>query len=132
LSKFLIAALAGLMALFVQAFGGAIEGYFYPVTEATMITRAERDTDAWTRIWGQAARRRACSFQRLEWRLGDDRAFSVVDLVFEEGAKVRGDGTFEFGPWLLHLSPDQLRKRSYAIVYHRCHWLWLTQTRFYR
>ena len=118
--------------LFVQAFGGTVEGYFFPVANNPQITRIEREDEGWTRIWGVADRLRSCSFNRLEWRLGSADAFAVVDLVFEEGTKVRGDGTFSFGPWLLHITPDQLRNRSYAIVFHRCHPFWLTQTRFYR
>lgn len=132
MSKILIAALAGLMLMFVHAFGGVVEGRLFPVTSNPEISKIEDQGEGWTRVWGVAERLRGCSFHRLEWRLGNDDAFAVVDLVFEEGSKVRGDGTFSFGPWLLHLTPDQMQTRSYAIVFHRCHPFWLTQTRFYR
>ena len=132
MSKILIVALVGISLWFAISIGGVIEGKFYPVVKPADIQRVEPAGDVSTRIWGRAVRLRNCSFQRLEWRLGTEAAFSVVDLDFEESSKVRNSGRFQFGPWRLHLTPDQLSERSYAIVFHRCHRLWLTQTRFYR
>lgn len=130
--KVLIAALIGVFIWFLQLVGGEVEGRFSPVVAPAYIERVEPVGRVSTRIWGWAAKLRTCSFNRLEWRLGDGRSYALVDLEFEEGSKVRGDGRFHFGPWRLHLTPEQLFERSYAVVYHRCHWLWLTRTRFYR
>ena len=78
MSKVLIAALVGVTCWFLQLVGGELEGRFYPVVGTAQIDRVEVATDVSTRIWGMAERLRNCSFKRLEWRLGDGRAFSVV------------------------------------------------------
>ncbi|MEL7212251.1 MAG: hypothetical protein AAGK92_06290 [Pseudomonadota bacterium] len=129
--KVLVISLFLSIAVFLRSVGGHVEGYFFPVASLGQIDRIETVDAISVRIWGQSARLRQCQFNRLEWRLGDERAYSVVDLTFEESSKVRAAGDFSFGPWRLHLTEKQLRERSYAWVYHRCHWLWLTRSRFY-
>ncbi len=131
MTKILIGALALVTMFFVFASGGRIEGYLFPVASRGEILRHVAVGETSTRIWGQAARLRDCSFDHLVWFLGDDHDNARADLVFEEGTRLRGGGSFTFGPWLVQLTPDQLLSRSYAIVYHRCHPLWLTETRFY-
>ncbi len=117
--------------LFLSAVGGRIEGYFFPVAHLGVIEAHEAVGETWTRIWGRSHRLRHCSFDHLSWFLGREGEDSRADLVFEEGTKVRGGGRFDFGPWRVQLTPAQLFERSYAIVYHRCHPFWLTETRFY-
>ena len=129
--KILVISLFLSVAVFLRSVGGHVEGYLFPVATLDRIERIEKVNAISVRIWGQAARLRQCQFTRLEWRLGDEHAYSVVDLAFEESSKVRAAGDFSFGPWRLHLTGKQLQKRSYAYVYHRCHRLWLTRTRFY-
>lgn len=129
--KVLVLSLLVAVAVFLRSVGGYIEGYFFPVAVLDRIERVAPVDDVSVRIWGKATRLRHCQFNRLEWRLGNAHAYSVVDLTFEETAKVRSEGDFSFGPWRLHLTSKQLRDRSYAWVYHRCHWLWLTRSRFY-
>ncbi len=129
--KILVFSLLLSFAVFIRSVGGHIEGYLLPVATLAQIDHIEEVEGFSIRIWGQSARLRQCQFDRLEWRLGDERAYSVVDLVFEESSKVRDAGDFSFGPWRLHLTKKQLHERSYAWVYHRCHWLWHTRSRFY-
>ncbi|WP_373636637.1 hypothetical protein [Yoonia sp. BS5-3] len=131
MAKQLIGALLLTSAWFLSMVGGRIEGYFFPVTEIGVIETHEAVGETWTRIWGRSRRLRHCSFDHLSWYLGRGAENSRADLIFEEGTKLRGDGHFGFGPWLVQLTPAQLFERSYAVVYHRCHPLWLTETRFY-
>jgi len=131
LVKVLIVSLFVVIAVFLRSVGGYVEGHFFPVVIFDRFERVDQIDDVSVRIWGAATRLRECQFSHLEWRLGNAGAYSVVDLAFEETAKVRHQGTFSFGPWRLHLTRKQLRERSYAWVYHRCHWLWLTRTAFY-
>lgn len=131
MTKVLIGACALVTALFVKAVGGRVEGYFFPVASIGEIVRYEPVGETSTRIWGASERLRHCSFDHLVWFLGDAQDNSRADVMFEEGTKVRGDGSFSFGPWLVQLTPEQLLSRSFAIVYHRCHLFWLTETRFY-
>ena len=116
---------------FLGAVGGRIEGDFFPVTNMGVIEAHAAEGETWTRIWGHSFRLRHCSFDHLSWYLGHEDDDSRADLIFEEGTKVRSNGRFDFGPWLVQLTPQQLFGRSYAIVYHRCHPFWLTETRFY-
>lgn len=132
MTRVLIGASALLTIMFINAVGGRVEGYLFPVVMPGIIERFEPVGETSTRIWGRSARLRDCSFDQLVWFLGDDDHSARADLVFEEGTKVRGDGTFSFGPWVVQLTPEQLQDRSYAVVYHRCHIFWLTETRFYR
>ncbi|MFG5382204.1 MULTISPECIES: hypothetical protein [unclassified Yoonia] len=131
MTKVLIGACALVTIFFATAIGGRIEGYFFPVATPGVIIRYEAVGETSTRIWGDSARLRHCSFDHLVWYLGDEADNARADLVFEEGTKVRPGGRFSFGPWLVQLTPEQLLGRSYAVVYHRCHALWLTETRFY-
>lgn len=127
----MIAALAVLSWIFIQVNAGRIEGRFYPVTEDTVIDRIELASDVRSRIWGTSRRVRDCAFEGLQWYLGDPRSNARVAVTFEEGAKVRPTGEMTFGPWVLHMTPQQVQRNSYAVVLHRCHPLWITETRFY-
>lgn len=129
-SLFIVAMTFGVVSL-GSAYGGKVEGKVFPVVGSAQFLQMRPANAASTRFWGEFERYRHCSFERLEWYLGDDKAASRADLVFEEGAKIRGTGQEEFGPWVVQLTPDQLANRSYAVVYHRCHAFWLTETRFY-
>lgn len=108
-----------------------IEGRFFPVTGRMVIEQVQPEGEYRTRIWGEIEKRRDCSFERIEFHLGTPGHSSIVDLDFEEASRVRSAGLFGFGPWLLHLSREQLYSRAFAYVYHRCHPLWLTRTTLY-
>lgn len=112
-------------------YGGKIEGRIFPVVGGTNITRMEIVDATSTRIWGGAVKLRNCSFQRIDWHFGTTSANAFVDVLIEEKTKLRADGTFGFGPWIIRLTPDEVQYRSFATVYHKCHSFWLTETRFY-
>lgn len=131
MTKTLIAACAVVSLAFALANGGRIEGYLFPVVTMGEIIAFEPVGETSTRFWGRSARLRHCHFDHLVWYLAEGHVATYADLVFEEGPKVRGGGRFAFGPWLVQLTPEQLLDRSYAVVYHRCHLFWLTETRFY-
>ena len=120
-----------MLGLFFHVSGGRLEGLIHPVVTKGEITRTEVVGETGTRIWGHSQRLRDCNFVGLSWRLGDLSHYSVADLIFEEGTHVRPGGYFDFGPWVVQLTPDQLDSGSYAIVYHRCHPLWVTETFFF-
>ena len=131
MTKVLIGALALVTAMFVNAVGGRVEGHLFPVVSHAEISDLQAVGETRSRVWGHASRLRQCSFDHLVWFLGDENDNARADVVFEEGTKARGQGAFSFGPWLVQLRPQQLRDRSFAVVYHRCHPFWLTETRFY-
>lgn len=128
-----ILAFAVMCLFFAERVGGVVEGRLWPVTGRAVIEGSEAAGVGYTRIWGRIRKERDCAFVRVEWRLGSPGryaagAYSVADLVFEEGTHVRRSGPFAFGPWRVQLTRDQLLNRSHAVVFHRCHWLWLTET----
>jgi hypothetical protein len=123
-----IAAGVVVVALFLKSVGGKVEGRLFPVLGRSDLAFEVSPGSGWSRIGGTAARLRDCDFVRAEWRHGTREAYRVVDLVFEEGGAMQSNGHAEFGPWLVHLRPAQLRDQSSAVVYHRCHPLWLTES----
>lgn len=131
MTRLLMGSFAFVTMFFLSRVGGHVEGWLFPVTTLGVITQTQPIGETSTRIWGHAERLRQCSFEQLIWYLGDRTHHARADLVFEEGTKVRGDGFFDFGPWVVQLTSDQLKDRSFAVVYHRCHPFWLTVTRFY-
>ena len=121
------------LAFFLQAVGGQIEGRFFPVVEGAEVTRVDDLSEGFSRIWGSfTILRPGCDFRGLDWQLvGANRNVSA-DLIFEEGTKERAGGVNDFGPWRIQLTPEQLQQRSVAIVYHACPYRWwITETRFY-
>lgn len=129
-----VTSIIGLMVfagLLVREVGGEIEGRWFPVTQNTVISQIDPVMGTRSRIWGSFEIIRDCEFRGLEFYLTNGSKSVLVDLDFEEPSRVRGPGHVGFGPWLVHLTQDQLENRSYAVAYHRCHPLWLTETRFY-
>lgn len=132
MSRVLISVFPGMLTLFGSVFGGQIEGRVFPVVRDTQVTRIEAEGTTRSLVWGSSRRLRDCSFVRLEWRIGIPVHYTVIDLMFLEGSKVRHGSIFDFGPWQLHATPEQLAYRSFAKIVHRCHPFWLTETSFYR
>lgn len=124
-----IAAIVFLLAVTLQI-PQRVEGALWPVIVGTDITKTHEAGDE-TLFYGRATQVRSCGFDRMEWFLDDGHNFSRVDVTMLETGKIRRPGGFAFGPWSVRLSRADLRQRTYAIVYHRCHPLWLTATKFY-
>lgn len=109
---------------------GAVEGRIMPVAQAVAITGMEPVGRGRTRIWGEGAKFRDCSFVNMGWRLGGRYSGVVAEVEFEEPTKDRDNGRFSFGPWLVHLTPEETLS-STAVTQHRCHPFWLTETTFF-
>lgn len=122
--------LSAFVALTVS-FGGKIEGRYFPVVTDAIIIQTEPDGDTWTRFWGSFVKRRDCDFDGIAWRLHIGENTAIADFRFDEGVILRSPGGEPFGPWLVQLSTEQLMTRASATVFHRCHWLWRTETVFY-
>jgi len=137
--------------IFAKAVGGRVEGALFPVvTDVRLVlsparpvttgTRAAPLAASQTRVTGRAVKRRACRFARLDWRLGHPGAWAAghygraevvhapgsLDAAGREGAA--GRGAIRIGPLEVALTPAQVRARSHAVSFHRCHPLWLTET----
>ncbi|WP_424967582.1 hypothetical protein [Dinoroseobacter sp. S375] len=131
MARSLMAVFFGMLFLFFSYFGGQIEGRLFPVIEQTVLTHVEHDAHNRSLVWGHAMRLRDCSFVRLEWRIGTPAHYAVVDVVFLDASELGEGGGYDFGPWKVHATPDQVLNRSFATVVHRCHPLWTTETIFW-
>lgn len=130
MSRTLQTTLAALFAVFVFQNGGQVEGFLFPVATNTTITKVEQDGKTSSRVWGTFRKRRDCSFSGIEWRFNTGGRFTVAPVIFEEGTRSRPRGWEDFGAWLVGLTPEQI-EQSQVVVFHECHSLWRTQTRFY-
>jgi hypothetical protein len=126
-------ALIGLVLMFARVAGGPIAGRFSPVATDFEILRIEPAPNGSSRIWGQFNLVRPdCDFIGIDWVLSGNRRAVSVTVVFEEGAKERGEGIQPFGPWLVQLTPVQLQHGSRAVVYHSCPYRpWITETHLF-
>jgi len=109
------------------------EGRMFPVVAGTDVTRATASSkiDGQTLFYGHAKKLRNCSFERVEWYLTEGGMSSRIDITFYETGKVRRPGEFSFGPWGIMTTRKELMENSWALVYHKCHPLFLTVTHFY-
>tara|TARA_Y100000296_G_scaffold72628_1_gene89189 strand:- start:905 stop:1333 length:429 start_codon:yes stop_codon:yes gene_type:complete len=110
---------------------GRFEGRLFPVVRDVQLKVVGPVNAAYTRISGTFEKARDCEFQKIEFRLGKPGASVLLDLEFEEGSKVRPEGVHQWGPWVLHATPAQIENNVFALVYHDCHGLFPTITRFY-
>lgn len=113
-------------------YGPRLEGTLRPVVVSTHLTRVLPDEDNWSVIYGDSRKVRDCTFIGMEWYYGKPRADHVlVPLEILEPSRIRNNGEFGFGPWRINLSSDLVREKSFAIVRHRCHPFWVTETHFW-
>lgn len=120
-------------AMIALAAAPSIEGRHLPVIKWTTIDRIEPDpVRGGSLIWGRSFRKRPCEFYALNWYWQVDDRRVRVPVTFIEKPKIRGLGWFEFGPWHIPLSRDEIERQTFAIAEHECHGLWRTATTFKR
>ena len=107
----------------------SLEGRLFPVTGQAEFTSIETSRPGYVVISGTLEKHRDCNFDAVRVFLG-----SVVGgntrarITFLESAKTRPTGSFEFGPWEVQLTKEQLLTNSFATATHQCHSLWPTRT----
>lgn len=124
---------------FVLSTGPILESKFLPVVTSSKITRIQEISDP-TNIaetgllfWGEAQKLRECQYDHTEWFSGDPNGAHSRLTIEVKGKPViskKGD-TFEYGPIKVYINEVQLRNNTFAVVYHRCHAVWLSQSTFY-
>ena len=118
---------------------GPIEGTFWPVTDYIHISKMTPRENGWTYIWGSSVKYRAgCRFDHIEWYIGLPGDDVRVDVDTLASPINRPAGAFNWGPWKVQLTPEQITDRSHAVMFHRCHditffgktliRLWMTET----
>ncbi len=135
MSKFVIAALAGMSVVFVDWMGGAIEGRLFPVMgRLTLSEPVPYPPPSYRTKWrGHAVKNRNCAFIRLEWFLGPRGGQHVqVASEFTDPPKTRGAGRLSWEGIVISLPVSEVLGNSHADVIHQCRWRpWQTRTRFY-
>lgn len=110
------------------AAGPLPESRFFPVVKQTRIVDEQPGIDA-VSFYVDFIKQRSCEFVDITWYRGNVR----VGVAFEPGAelmpKTRPAGSQFAGPWAV-IGVDRLEGTT-AIVRHRCHPLWITQSKFY-
>ena len=108
------------------------EGQRWPVVELAQISRIEVVSPYASRVWLESEKLRGCSYDNIEWFLGEQEGEAArVPVTFEEKSKIRGPGPLSLGPWLVALPPEQIMDNSFAFVNHNCHVFWQTKSLFY-
>ena len=119
-----------LLLVFQPNLFGRLEGRFWPVVSAFKITSIVEYGTAKIDLYGTSQKVRNCDFERLEWRINNGSQSTPATVIFGEGTVLRPPGPLGFGPWVMDITKADL-DRSFARVYHKCHWGWLTVTDFY-
>lgn len=126
------AVLAIILIWFATIIGPKIESVIFPIVRNVQVQKFEFIDKSHTQILGSAEKLRECTFLKLEWYYGKpDSAHVLVPVKFLEGNKIREGGLFDFGPWEISLGVDQIKNQTFAIVYHRCHPFWVSETKFF-
>lgn len=108
-----------------------LESVYYPVVSQMHITKSERTYDNGTLIEGTYVRNRECIFKAVEWYLQTGDLDIAIPLERAPRDTNLPPGRYAFGPWKIFANQDELKERAYAVVYHRCHPLYLTKSYIY-
>jgi len=121
----------------VLTVGPAIETRFFPVVSKLKITQVRADDDGNSVVYANYSKIRPCEYVGLAWYHGDPAGdFERISVVLlrkdgDTSSPNRPLGTQKAGPWIVGISPDELKGNSFARLSHRCNPLWLTTTDFY-
>ncbi len=118
--------------------GPPVETRFFPVVSKLRILKIEQFPTGESVVQAEFNKLRPCEYVGIAWykrnaELGD---FERVPVILQRApgdrsSPNRPEGVQRAGPWLISLSPDDVRDRSFAQLTHRCHALWVTTTDFW-
>lgn len=118
--------------------GPWIETNFNPVVGKLQIDSIEAGEEPGTSILHVRFNKvRDCQYLGLAWYRGTKvTSFERVPVVLvrkpgDTSSPNRPVGIQRAGPWIVSLSPEELRQNSFAELFHRCHPFWTTKTEFY-
>lgn len=120
----------------IWAVGPVVETRWRPVVSKLRMTALRQNSVGESQIWVQYTKLRDCEYRGITWlhRLPNGVLESVYVSFANNWDTIssnRPKGVYAAGPWTVNLSSDELLYSSYAILYHRCHPLWLSRTEFY-
>ena len=127
-----LAVLATLIAFpVVLSTAGTIETLYFPVINSFTIDNSLVTGDNATVIEGTLDRNRNCKFIAVGWFLRKGDVDVAIPIERVPRSPNRPIGTYRFGPWKLFASRQEIEDNGYAVVYHRCHPLYVTESYIY-
>lgn len=127
---------SALFAIFIV--GPAVETRWFPVVSKLRITKVMTGEEAGTSVvYAEFSKKRDCEYVGIAWFQGDPNGvFERVPVILlrkegDQSSPNRPLGTQKAGPWIVGVPPDELRKNSFARLYHRCFPFWPTTTDFW-
>lgn len=107
----------------------SVEQTTHPVVIDVTIDRIEA-VEGGSLFWGTFKKQRNCAFDRVDWWYTGDIEVRIP-LDIREPPKSRSLGSFEYGPWWVPLSKDELLNKSKSSAVHICHSGWRTISPFW-
>jgi hypothetical protein len=145
-SRFLYAAAVGLCAaiifccavFFTFMVGPALETRLFPAVSKLQILSLVPDDEGRAVVMAQFTKFRGeCEYLGIAWYKGDPAGnFERVPVILQrqEGdnsSPNRPPGTQRAGPWIIGMTPAEVRTNSFARLSHRCHLFWVSTTDFW-
>ena len=98
--------------------------YFPVVIAPAEIEQQTQVSDLRREVSGKSLKVRDCDYRGIEWNFGR-RGFANSNIFqhFGEPPNPKPMGPFPFGPWVLHMSPEQNIKDTHANVRHQCYFM---------
>ena len=137
LTAFFLAATFSFTVFLAWTAGPYIERWMFgPVVSKLRIVSIEQTPAGHSLIKAEFTKLRDCSYVGIAWFRRMDEGFERVPVELmrlpnDTSSPNRPLGTQRAGPWVVHLTPDELRTTSFAQLSHSCHGLWVTVTDFY-
>jgi hypothetical protein len=128
---------AALTIAFIPAFvaiGARYEGRLFPVVAKLEIISIEKVDGDQSSVFVKFNKLRDCKYLGISWynKSGETLRRVAVNLNPEQGSdSTRPVGQHISGPWTVDIPPEHIRKRSYVVLTHQCHPLYITTTIIY-
>lgn len=123
--------------LLLYGIGPTIETSYFPVVDRLNLLSVEEVVGDRARIFAEFNKLRDCEFIGIAWYKGKrDGNFERVPVTLmrmpgDNSSPTRPLGLQRSGPWVIGMTPDDLRNNSFADLFHKCHPFWTTRTEFY-
>jgi hypothetical protein len=122
----------------IYTVGPALETRFWPAVSKLQILSLETDDSGQAVVMTEFTKLRGeCEYVGIAWFKGrPDGNFERVPVILQRrdgdtSSPNRPPGTQRAGPWIIGMTPAELRTGSFAKLTHRCHPLWVTTTDFW-
>lgn len=116
--------------------GPWVETKFFPVVSKLQVDEIVDDNGR-TKLLVHFNKLRSCDYVGIAWFRGTKAtsfervAVELTRSASDQSSPNRPTGLQRSGPWYVSMSKRELQQNSFAVLYHKCHWFWVTETDFY-